>query len=165
MSIHVNKKKVLLISGIVVLVLAAAAPGVYFYTKFTNLEKLVARPAGQTNVDITALLAKIGKFVDLPTGEVPTVATITEADKLPKQLFYAKAKNGDMVIVFAAAKKAILYDPAANRILEMGPVLIPTPTPTGSDLTAILNETGTPSASPKPVTPTPTSIQVTISPQ
>lgn len=68
------------------------------------------------------LLANIAKFVVLPEGETPTIATVNDPDKLKNQPFFARAKKGDKVLIYAGARKAILYDPVANKIVEIAPI-------------------------------------------
>ncbi len=54
--------------------------------------------------------------------EQPTVATVTDPEKLQSQEFFRQAKAGYKVLIFTAAKKAVLYDPVGNRIVEVGPL-------------------------------------------
>jgi hypothetical protein len=71
------------------------------------------------------LVAKIGKLIILPTGEEPVVATINDAAALIKdQVFYKGAKNGDVVLVYQKASKAIVYSPARNVIVNVGPIFL-----------------------------------------
>lgn len=105
---------------------AAAAGGSYFYA--ISQGKMMAKTnSPQASVDETkALLNKVSKLVVLPEGEDPTVATVTDIDKLKDQAFFIKAKNGDKVLIYTRAKKAYLYDPQINKILDIAPVNIGT---------------------------------------
>jgi hypothetical protein len=78
--------------------------------------------AAQAEVDAT--VAKVGKLIALPTDEKPTVATVTDASKVNSQPFFQNAKNGDVVLIYTKAQKAILYSPAENKIVEVGAVNI-----------------------------------------
>lgn len=78
--------------------------------------------AAQAEVD--ALVAQVGKLIALPTDEKPTVATVTDATKVKDQPFFAKAENGDKVLIYQKAQKAILYRPSNNIIVEVGAVNI-----------------------------------------
>lgn len=116
----------------VILVLITAAgigTSVYFYRQYhrTNqlLEKIKTDPATAQQVaeeEVKTLLAKVGQLIVLPTDEQPAVSTVTDIDKLKDQDFFKNGKNGDRLIVYTQAKKAILYDPTTNRIIEVAPV-------------------------------------------
>ena len=48
-------------------------------------------------------------------------------------MFFANAQVGYKVLVYAVAKKAILYDPISNRIIEVGPVNVTDESTSGTD--------------------------------
>jgi len=104
---------------IILFFILAAAPSYYFYRKYQTLQKQVTIGAKE---DVAALMAKVGKHILLPESETPTVMTVTDKEKLSGQTFFAHAKNGDKVLVYEKAKKAFLYDVAADKIIEVGPV-------------------------------------------
>lgn len=67
------------------------------------------------------LLEKVGRHIQIPLTPLPTVATITDIEKLKQvNAFYAAGKNGDNVII--TQKRAILYDPKADVIIDVVPV-------------------------------------------
>ena len=70
------------------------------------------------------LVRKVGELIELPMDEKPSVATVTEPEKLGNQPFFVKAKSGDKVLIFTNAKKVVLYRPSENRIVEVGAVNI-----------------------------------------
>ena len=72
--------------------------------------------------NIPELIAKVGKLIVLPENEIPTVATVSNSELLKDQPFFAKAKIGDRVLVYAVAKKVYLYDPIKNRIVDSAPI-------------------------------------------
>lgn len=84
-------------------------------------------PQQASQEEIKKLVAEVGKIMDLPTGEIPTLATVVDAGKLKDQPFFQKAKNGDKVLIYSGARKAILYDPTAKRVKEVGPVNVGSP--------------------------------------
>lgn len=99
--------------------------GLWAYNYFTG-GKIAASAVKQVEqTQVNDLLAKVGKLVILPTGETPVVATINDAAALIKeQVFYKGAKNGDVVIVYQKAAKAIVYSPSRNIIVNVGPVFL-----------------------------------------
>lgn len=119
------------------LVIAAIATSFYLYDQYqkTNkeLERLRANPREVAQEESKTLITKVGRLVALPEGEDPTVATITDIEKLKNQPFFARAKNGDKVLIYTQAKKAYLYDPVANKVVEVAPVNIGSPAPSPTE--------------------------------
>jgi hypothetical protein len=117
------------ISIMILIVATVAAFGLayYFYSQYLTLRR---DPNKLTHMETTELLAQVGKLIVLPEDETPTVATVSDPEKLQSQPFFAKAKKGDKVLIFTNAKKAILYDPQNNKIVEVAPINIGPATPT-----------------------------------
>jgi len=103
----------------IILVLLALVPSIYFYSKYSQSQKLLQN---QTNDQTAALVEKVSKLIELPKNEVPTIATVADKTKLTDQVFFANAQNGDKVLIYTQAKKAILYRPSTNKIIEVAPV-------------------------------------------
>lgn len=72
--------------------------------------------------EVNYLVDKVGDLMFLPIGEIPTIATVSEPDKLKNQEFFKDAKKGDKVLIYTNARKAILYDPLADKIITIAPV-------------------------------------------
>lgn len=69
------------------------------------------------------LIAKVGSLMQLPSGEVPTVANVSDAAKAKQQsAFFANAQNGDRVLMYVKAGEAILYRPSTNKIVLVAPL-------------------------------------------
>ncbi len=110
---------------VIVVILAVLAGGsVYGALKYRELARELAdlKTRATTNTDIAALVAEVGRLMILPTGEQPTIATVNEVEKLKAQPFFVNAQNGDKVLVYASAKRAILYRPSEKKIVEVAPV-------------------------------------------
>lgn len=101
----------------VVLVLAAAA-GV-FYLMQSGGDEAAKVPDLQTTDQV---VRQVSTHILLPSGEQPTVATVTDASKVRNQAFFSNAASGDKVLVYAQAKKAYLYRPSIDRIIEVAPL-------------------------------------------
>ena len=95
----------------------------------SQLNELKKNPNKIALDEVAALTAKIGQYMVLPEGEQPTLATVADPSKLVDQPFFARAKVGDKVLLYGSARKAILYDPVANKILEVAPINIGNPAP------------------------------------
>lgn len=70
------------------------------------------------------IINKVSRLIVLPEGETPTIATVADPSKLKGQAFFANAKVGDKVLIYPNSKKAILYDPNQDIIVEVAPVNI-----------------------------------------
>jgi len=114
-----SAKVAIAILTIVSVVSIAAA--VYFYSQYLDIRN---DPTKIVNEENNALVSKVGQLMVLPAGETPTVATVTDLAPLKDQPFFANAKIGYKVIIFTNAKRAILYDPTSNRIVELAPLNI-----------------------------------------
>lgn len=122
-------KKVNLIAIAVAVLLLVGASGstYYFYRQWQQSKWLLENPEAAAQTEIGALVAKISKLMVLPEDEQPTVASVLDAEKLKDQAFFAKAVNGDKVIIYTKAMKAILYRQSENKIIEVAPINISQP--------------------------------------
>lgn len=75
---------------------------------------------------VNVVKARVGKHALLPTNEEPALLTVTDTSKLTTA-FLKQTRNGDKVLVYAKNKKAIIYRPDADRIVDIGPVMIDKP--------------------------------------
>lgn len=141
MSMPKLSKKTWIIVAIVVGALVLIGFGITYskqVSKTNQLKKENARlsnPQAAAQAESQSLVAKIGQLIDLPSGETPTVATVVDVNKLQSQPFFAKAQNGDKVLLYAQAKQAILYRPSTNKIIQVAPINIGSGTPTTSSST------------------------------
>ena len=78
--------------------------------------------AAQQNKEAADLVAQVGKLIQLPQGEVPTIATVSDPANLIDQDFFKQAKIGDKVLIYIEAKKAYLYRPSAHLLIEVAPI-------------------------------------------
>lgn len=68
------------------------------------------------------VVTQLASRMRLPQNEQPVVALINEAERLStEQDFFYGARNGDYLIVYAQAKKAIVYRFDEDFIVNAGP--------------------------------------------
>lgn len=94
------------------------------YSTKPNTSKTKTTAAKGAVNDSQQLLERISAIYELPKGEVPTIATVSDKTKLQKQDFFIKAENGDRVLIYVKAKKAIIYRPTTNKIIEVAPLTL-----------------------------------------
>ena len=112
-----------LVAVFVLIFVGALGSAFYFYREVSTLKQ---NPQAAAEEEAEELVRIVGKLIILPKDEVPTIATVSDPEKLKDQPFFAKAKVGDKVLLYAKAQKAYLYDPLVNRILEVAPINVNT---------------------------------------
>lgn len=138
--------------GAVVLLIVLVV-GFFMYKNNQKQQSPANQAAAQE--EVKRLVGEVGKLVDLPFGEDPTVATVTDIERLKGQPFFQKAKNGDKVLIYTQAKKAILYDPSAKKVIDIAPINVGSPSAQVASPSPSPKPTATPSPSPIP-SPSPT---------
>ncbi len=96
-----------------------AVMGISFSGYLLNKIKYLENPALATNEEIKKLVVDVGKFLVLPKDETPTLATVSDPEKLRDQPFFANAQTGDKVLIYALSRKAILWRPSTSKIVEI----------------------------------------------
>lgn len=87
-----------------------------------ELSQLENNPQLQSENEAETLKQEISQFYEVPEDEVPTVATVVDATKVKNQSFFKNSQNGDKVLLFSNAGKAILYRPSTKKIIEVAPI-------------------------------------------
>lgn len=119
-SLIMGKKKIIdrVVMGIAILAIIFSA---YFYYKWNMAKKT---PEAIIQKETSELLSKVSKLMVLPTGESPTIATVSDPDSLKDQSFFINAEKGDKVLIYAQAKKAILYSVTLDKIIDVAPLSV-----------------------------------------
>lgn len=113
--------KKLLIAFLFLVAFVGIGGSVYFYNKYKSLKVDANIEAKKETERLTSLL---GKLIELPSGETPTIATISDKEKLKDQSFFNQAQNGDILFAYETSMKAILYRPSSNKIINVAPISI-----------------------------------------
>ena len=109
-----------LLGVLIILILGGAGYAAYYF--YDRYNQVVKNPEIITKQEADWLTERVSKLMKVPNDEVPTIATVLDKEKLKDQSFFKNAENGDKVLVYVKEKKAILYRPSANVIIEVGPV-------------------------------------------
>jgi hypothetical protein len=115
--------KKVVVGAIAVLLIAGIG---FFAWQYKHAHDEVARlsnPQEAAKAEVQQLTDKVSKLVVMP-NETPTLATVNDPSKLKDQTFFARAEKGDKVLIFTQAKRAILYRPSTNKVIESAPVNI-----------------------------------------
>jgi hypothetical protein len=115
-----NNKRSLLIALAVIVILAGTA---FAYYK-TSHETFQA-PAQLSDAEVGDIVSAVGRHILLPADEKPLIATVADIDLLlEKEPFYKGAKNGDILLLYPNAGKAILYNQEGDIIVNVGPIVL-----------------------------------------
>ncbi len=128
-----KNKIIILIVGLLIL-----GSGGFLIYKSGLLEKTGLIKKEKNEVEV--IMKRISEVFLLPS-EIPTVATISDKEKLKGQTFFDKAENGDKLLLFTNSNLAILYRDSIGKIIEisqisvanspqieMAPTIVPTET-------------------------------------
>jgi hypothetical protein len=99
--------------------LLIALGGIISTVSLWNKVKNLENPTIATEKEIKQLVIDVGKFLVLPTDETPTLATVSDPEKLRDQPFFVNAMAGDKVLIYATSRKAILWRPSTSKIVEI----------------------------------------------
>lgn len=123
---------------IIVILLIVVGVGMFAFIQYKKAQTLTDNPSQAEKLEVQALVTKVSAFISLPEEEVPTVATVSDYTKLQDQQFFTKSQNGDKVLLYTRAKKAYLYRPSTNKLIDVTIINInsnpgePSATPTPS---------------------------------
>jgi hypothetical protein len=88
-----------------------------------QLEEIKASSRNSGEELANEILEKVNDLVDIPLDPRPTVATISDIDRLKEANdFFSVADNGDYLIL--TGSRALLYDPDRNIVLDVAPFQI-----------------------------------------
>jgi hypothetical protein len=120
---------------VLAVIIIAVLPSLFFYHQSRVAEQKLSGNSSSSPQTTAEVVKRVSRHILLPSGEQPTVATVTDASKVRNQAFFASAASGDKVLIYAQAKKAYLYRPGIDRIVEVAP-LAPNTTPNTSTIPA-----------------------------
>ncbi len=84
-----------------------------------KVDKLSSTSSSPAQDETQELVDRLNKFMELPSDEKPTLATVSDVESLRTQTFFKNAQNGDKVLLYATAGKAILYRPSTQKVIEV----------------------------------------------
>ncbi|HMS93289.1 MAG TPA: hypothetical protein PKD28_02755 [Candidatus Saccharibacteria bacterium] len=126
MSARKSNRLVLVIA--IVIAVAGVGAATYFYLQNERIKKdpsvLAEATQSAATEEAKALKEKVAKLMQLPSDENPVVATVSDKEKLKDQAFFKDAENGDRILIFTEAKKAVIYREKDNRLINVGPIAV-----------------------------------------
>jgi len=102
-------------AAVIILLIVA----VFFFVQYQDAKNKLNPTTAVAKTD-SQLVTKLSKIYLLPKNETPLFRTVNDASKLTSQSYFANAKDGDKLIVYAKQHLAILYRPSTNQIINVG---------------------------------------------
>lgn len=137
------------LAALLLIAIAGVGTSGYFYYQYQNTQKVLGESQNQY-AEVKDLVDEVAHLMDLPKEE-PTVATVSDIEKLKSQPFFNRAQNGDKVLIYQSTRKAILYRPATKKIIDVATVNLGEPSPAASKSEGTESLTPTPAKSAKVV--------------
>ena len=96
--------------------------------KLHQAQRTIRQFEQQTNQSIAttdeAIIDHVRQHVLTPE-EAPTITLIQDAAALQaQQNFFVHAQNGDYLLIYTQAKKAVIYRPSIDKLVNVGPLTI-----------------------------------------
>ncbi|MBN2015703.1 LytR C-terminal domain-containing protein [Candidatus Dojkabacteria bacterium] len=112
-------KEIILLLFIFLLLAALGVVG-YLYIQERNKPEDTTQAATE---EVKRIKEDVGKLILLPEDVEPTIATITDVERLREENadFYKDAENGDILLIYP--KRAIIYSPSKNIIVNVAPII------------------------------------------
>lgn len=125
--LKMNNKKVLLL--VLSLVILGGVARIAVLSRENDalkqeMQNLKEDPTKLAREEREKLVSLVSKLAVLPGDEEPVVATVTDKEQLKDQPSFAKAENGDKILIYSKAKKAYIYNQTKNMIVDIVPVNI-----------------------------------------
>ena len=110
------------VGGLIVLIGA----GYFGWMKYQAMNNTPAaqeqKAAAAADAEKKDVLGKLSKLMVLPEGD-PVLFKVSDQEQMRKQqAFFKDALNDDILLVFQASSKAIIYRPSTNVIVNVGPI-------------------------------------------
>lgn len=108
--------------GLVVLGGASYFGWMKYNQMYNSPEAVTAAQVAEAEAEKKVILDDISKLMLLPEGD-PVLFKVSDKEQMRKQqAFFKDTENDDVLLVFQASGKAIIYRPSSKTIINVGPV-------------------------------------------
>jgi hypothetical protein len=125
-----SKKSVAIVVGVLVVITIIVLLFIQNNRSQKEISRLKTQVVATEQQEAQTLVTLVGKLVELPTDETPTIATVTDKEKLSGQSFFSRSENGDRLLIYPKIRKVYLYRPSINKLIDIAPISLDQTTPT-----------------------------------
>lgn len=121
-GIFISRKKIVWLVIAVLLISGALLA-------YSKRERPGANPSGTlgaaqtvqgSNSEAQRYYNEISPYVEVPTGEIPTVLNVSDAEAVKKDnAALTDIKNGDKMLFFAKSRKLVVYRPGTKKVVAV----------------------------------------------
>lgn len=119
-----SDKKVFIMIGLGLFLISCVILLIAVYLYLNTEKKVVTAPN-----DSNTVMVQVKRLMDLPNDESPQVIPINDLASFKDNLFFTRARVGDMLIVYIKNHVAILYATEERKIINMSKITIIIPRP------------------------------------
>lgn len=119
---RLGKKGIATVVGVLILLGGIGYLSWLYLDAKAETRRFTEDPQAAAAAGLAETVEKVGKLMVLPDDETPTLAAVSDVEQLREQPFFAKAVNGDKVLIYTKNRLAILYRPSTNKIVAVGTV-------------------------------------------
>jgi hypothetical protein len=125
MKYNENKKNRFLIIPVTVIIIGLLGVSGYLYKQLKDLKSnpsaSITQEAAKKEAD--NLKAKVSKHISLPS-ETPVIGTVNDKEMFKDQPFFNGVENGDKLLIFSEARKAVIYREKDDKLINVGPIAV-----------------------------------------
>lgn len=118
-----SRKKKIITIFVALIIFLLIAGGIGYYLNQNNQLPIIGNSNIESQDEVEELVIKVGKLIKLP-NETPEIATVSDISQLEGQSIFKNAENGDKVLIFGDSRRAIVYRPSENIIIEVGNLVV-----------------------------------------
>lgn len=110
-----------------VITVVSLAVAIIQSNKVKALQNAGVNQAVQNAADVQKIVSDVSKHIVLPDNETPTMAMVSDLSKLKGQQFFERTELGDVVLIYGTSRRAVLWRPSAQKIIEVSAINISVP--------------------------------------
>ncbi len=103
---------------IAILAIVVGVLGIGIYIGYKEIKANQTKGASAEAISNAEILTKVTMLTEVPYDEIPVIATVKDVEKLKNQMFFSRAQIGDKLLIYNKARRALLYRPHNNKIIE-----------------------------------------------
>jgi hypothetical protein len=123
-----NLKQKLIYILVFLIISGTIASAYYYYDRYSQASKqltaLKSQAPNSPPDENAKIIAAVTKLVELPQTPPDGIGQITDKNQYKNLVFYNEIVNGDYLLIYVQANKAVIYRPSTNKLVNIYPVSV-----------------------------------------